>query len=101
MAYQGGGQLGNTDCCAEVEKRSPMEQAIRRVDEQLKMLGDELDKLHGKLQGISSIRPCSPTVECPKQPQVYAPIIEITNTFADKISCVRDRVKTIREALDI
>ena len=101
MGYQGGGQLGSADCNVAVATQSPMELAIRRVEEQFKMLADELDKLQGKLQGVSSSKPCSPSDVLSKQPTAFAPIVEITNAHADKIANVRDRVKTMRESLDI
>ena len=92
-----GGQLVGTDCKAE----NPMERAVRKVDEQLKMLNDEVDRLSGRLNVVSSEKPATPSCDGPRKPENFAPLVEYVNLTADKIAGVRGRILTMLERLDI
>ena len=100
MPYEGdlSPQVVGTACAI---KQSPMERAIHKVDEQFKMLEEDLSNLGSKLQGVSSSKPCSPSTDCPKKSESFAPIVEITNVWGDRLQGIRARIRTMVECLDI
>ena len=80
---------------------SPLEQAVKRYEEQVSRLSDVIDKLDIKLACVSSVKTACPTnVKEQPRPQL-APIIQVVDGMTDKIIIYRGRIEAIIERLDI
>ena len=102
MGNYGGSQVGvASNDCVSIKAEAPMERAVKRIEEEFKMLNDGLDRLAGRLSPVSSDKPATPTGECGKQPAAHAPLVEFMNMTADKIVSIRGRINYMLERLDI
>ena len=80
---------------------SPLEQAIKKYEEQAHHLSNLLDKLDGRLSVVSSAKPATPCGTNEKPCQQFAPIVEVVNKITDGLKSVNSRINGMIERLDI
>ena len=80
---------------------SPLEQAVKKYEEQAQHLSNLLDKLDGRHSVVSSTKPSTPCGTNEKPCQQFAPIVEVVNKMTDGLKSVNSRINEMIELLDI
>jgi hypothetical protein len=90
-----------SDTATEVSKRSPMDKAQSRLESEIAQLTSLVDTLSGKLDPV--LRPGSDEANRPGDDPhvVQSPLVDVLETFGQRIGKVNHRLLELQERLEV